>query len=189
MRLFIASFLATEAAEYYDDLTAAIVARHPAALRSIPRGSAHFTHAFLGEVTGLSPTELADDIGNAVAGRPAIAIELCAPTVLRTGRGPRLIMAPVGVGADELTALSEAVLRALRLRPTLATLRSAKAPHVTLARFRKRSSIRDGRAVMEILASSRHPRRPSRIAGVQLVRSLLTPEGPRYETLTHHSLQ
>jgi 2'-5' RNA ligase len=187
MRLFIASFLPPDTADHYDNLTAALVAEHPA-LRSIPRRSAHLTHAFLGKVGGLSATDLMEDIDKAVAGRPSIAIELGAPTILRAGRVPRLVMAPVCGGAAQVAALSKAVVLALRARPAFATLALAKAPHVTLARFSKQASPRDGLSVAEMLASTAPARTRSRINGVQLVDSLLTPDGPRYRTLAERRL-
>jgi 2'-5' RNA ligase len=189
LRLFVASFLPAVDAEYYDRLMAAMVAQYPDTLRPIPIRSAHFTHAFLGEVTDPSPIDLAQDIENAIAGRRRIAIELGPPTVLRVGGAPRLIMAPVLKGADQLTALSEALVRRLRTRPALATLEFAKAPHVTLARLERRSLKSKRDHMMDTLRSSgAQARISSQITGVDLVRSLLTPHGPRYQALVHHPL-
>jgi len=188
MRLFLASFLPAADAEYYDHQVAALRARYPGALRSVPTGSAHFTHAFLGEVTDLSPIDLAADIENATAGRRSIAIELGPPTVFQVGRAPRLIMAPVVAGADQVTALSEALIRRLRNRPALAMLAPAKAPHVTLARFERQSTMLNRRQVMAMLMSWPEAGTLSQVTGVDLVRSQLTPQGPRYEVLVHHPL-
>jgi 2'-5' RNA ligase len=188
MRLFAASFLPAAKADFYDHLIAQIVAQYPDALRSIPIRSAHFTHAFLGELTDLSPTDPARDIENAIAGRPSIAIELGPPTVLQVGGAPRLIIAAVVAGADQVTALSDALVRRLRTRPALATLGLAKAPHVTLARFKRPLPGDKRRQLTETLASAAQPRTPSRISGVDLVHSLLTPQGPRYQALVHHPL-
>jgi 2'-5' RNA ligase len=188
MRLFVASFLPAADADRYDCLIATLVAQYPDAVRPIPTGSAHFTHAFLGEVVGLSPVDLAEDIENATAGRPRIAIELGPPTALQVAGEPRLIMATVAAGADHVAALSEALVRRLRLRSALATLGRAKAPHATLARFNRQSSPRKRREVIGTLASWPQALTPSHVMGVDLVRSLLGPQGPQYHWLVHHPL-
>ena len=188
MRLFVASFLPAADVTFYDEVVATLVMQCPGVLRPIPRGSAHMTHAFLGDVHGTAPEEIAADIARTTSGRSIIDVELGKPTVLG-GRQPRLVMAPVITGADLLGDLARGIVLTLRARSEFAGLPLPKAPHVTLARFRKHATRTDGRHVAGLLGQSRGDTRSTRVESVEIVRSRLGSGGAEYDTLASFALE
>ena len=190
MRLFVASVLPSAERARCDALVKDLAVRSQGRVRAIPRDTAHITHAFLGEVRDLGPERLADDITRAVEGQRAIAITLGPPRLLRTGRVPRLVFAPIDDGAEAIAALSRSIVLVLRAHAPFANLPFPKAPHVTLARFRRDAGSADARHVEDVLAQpdvriTSH----AKIDSVELMSSVLTGPAPVYEVLTLFRLE
>ena len=187
--MFVASFLPLDVRARYDECVERLTARADRRLRAIPKDTAHITHAFLGEVRDLAPERLAEDIVRAVEAKPAIAITLGSPQVLRIGRVPRLVLAPIDDGAEAISALSRSIVLALRAHPQFASLPFPKAPHVTLARFRKDAGSADAGRVEDLLGQPEFRITSSaRIDSVQLMSSVLTGPAPVYEMLARAAL-
>lgn len=183
MRLFVASFLSPDDRAFYDEAVATLVARARGNLRAIPRGSAHVTLAFLGDVPEPDVAAVTTAIARALDGRPAIAARIGVPALLRARRLPRLIVAPVTAGAAHVADVSGAIAAALRQLPPLAARPDPKAAHVTLARVGPRATPRDGDPLEAALREMDLRPRDLRLTRVQLVASTLTPDGAQYRTL------
>ena len=143
--------------------------------RLVPRENLHLTLAFLGEQGEVALRDLAEGLA---------LLRLAAP-VLRVkaldvfgGRKPELVFADVAA-AEALEAAARAVRRVAR-DAGIALARERFRPHVTLARFRGLAP-REEAALAARLGPAALPE--ARAAGYSLLRSVLRPEGPRYETL------
>lgn len=190
MRLFVASVLPAAERASYDALVQKIATASASRVRPIPRDSAHITHAFLGEVREIEPASLAGDLTQAARDYTAFDITLGPPQLLRAARVPRLVFAPIVRGADTMAALSRAIVLTLRARPSFAELPFPKAPHITLARFRRDASMADARRVEELLTRPEfHITATARIDRVQLMKSVLGGSSPVYEALASVSLR
>jgi 2'-5' RNA ligase len=188
MRLFVASFLPSDDRAFYDTVVAALVARASGVVRAIPRDSAHVTLAFLGEVPESDVAAVVLAIARALDGRTAMEVQIDAPAVRRARRLPRLVMAPLTVGAVHVADVSRAIAVALRQLPPFAALPDAKAAHVTLARVRPRATPRDGDRLETALREMGVRPRDLHLTRVRLVASTLTPDGPAYRVLREWAL-
>jgi 2'-5' RNA ligase len=182
LRLFIGSFLSRDNQAFYDQVVERLAGESEGRLRPIPRGSAHLTHAFLGEV----PREALPDLENALRAlrqETSFAIRLGPPEVLRTRRAPRLVLAPVVAGDQRLAALARHVDRLARQVVALAEEKAPKRPYVTLARCRDSADPSQARRVVDLLARSGAGLTgcDDAIERVQVIRSTLTERGPVYE--------
>ena len=183
MRLFFASFLASDNMSAYESMVARLREEVPRTLRPIPAGTHHLTLAFLGEIDD-GDLDKCLAILEKVKSIPAADLSLGRPRILY-GRGrPRLICTDVEKGGEQVAGLQHdlcdeirSVLPSLELRP--------KSPHVTLARFSRKANRGAGRKVEEALARQEEARegRADRLVSVQLVESRLTPSGPIYKAL------
>jgi len=188
VRLFYATFLSTDTMRLYEDLVSRLRQEVAGAVRPIPSGTHHLTHAFLGEIPH---DEVADCVTllSECETIPAFTFGLGSPRVLM-GRGrPRLICVDVTHASDQVSKIQTMLVARLTSRfPTL-DLRP-KPPHVTLARFHKRARRFDARKVETILSGDfdKASQRDDRFESVCLVRSSLTPAGPVYETLAEATL-
>lgn len=182
MRVFVATPLCAEAAAFYDSLAADVASRVPGVLRPIPTGSAHLTHAFLGDVPVSAVSRIERAVQAVADVWVSFEIELGPPVLPRAGRAPRLVMAPVLEGSRLMNALSGAIVRALRDQGGFRELPMPKDAHVTLARIVNGTSTTGLDRLRRDLAARRDDRHV-RVSSVQLVRSTLTPAGPVYDTL------
>jgi 2'-5' RNA ligase len=183
MRLFYASFLDTGNMTAYEKLVETIQAELPRAIRSVPPGSHHLTHAFLGNVDDREVERFRDLLG-VLAGTPAFSFSLGPPRILYGRGAPRLIKIDVEESADRITAIQQRLCREIpRLLPEFNT--RPKHPHVTVGRFNKSATRETSRKVEELLAGKPElcGTRTDRLARVELVKSTLTQTGPLYETI------
>ena len=99
--------------------------------------------------------------------------------MVRSAGKPRLICADLVKGATEVARLTEGLCTGARsISPDL---RPSRAPHVTLARFRKHATRSDAEAVSSSL--SHVESRVDRVMAVRIVASVRTPSGPLYTTM------
>jgi 2'-5' RNA ligase len=181
MRLFVATALPSDDGLAYARQVDDLATKTGVALRRVPEGSAHITHAFLGEVSDGEAGVVVRVMTEALKSESATDVELGAPEVLTARNGPRAVIVPLARGAAGLYQLEMRLVFALRTIPALATLPMPKAPHVTIARFGRSSTRRDGQRVSEALARHPVPPRPLLVDRIQLMSSTLTPNGPVYE--------
>lgn len=181
MRLFVASALPPADGVDYARLVDRLSGKSGVALRPVPPGSAHIAHAFLGEVAEDGLGLVVRVMTGALEGESAIDVELGAPVVLTARSGPRAVIVPLARGSAELYQIEMALVLALRSVPVLATLPMPKPPHVTIARFDRSATRRDGQRINEELTRHPPPSRPLRVDRIQLMSSALTPAGPLYE--------
>jgi 2'-5' RNA ligase len=178
MRLFVGTFLSPHNQDFYHAFVGALVRRHRDVLRSVPDGSAHLTYAFIPDLDEALVGRLLSRIGDAARHRRAFDIELSTPIVLRAGTRPRLVCAELASGAEDVGRLAAELSGVVSAMAP--DVRPSKAPHVTLARFRKNATRADGDAVSKFLSPSKC--KVDRVSLVQVVASVLTPSGPVYAT-------
>ena len=184
MRLFAASFLGPPSQEAASRFVEALVEAHRQRLRSVPANSVHFTHAFCGEVPDGDAGRITAAVREALSSGVPFEVAIGRPHVLAGGSRPRLVCADALRGAEAVAALSAAISNHLLAAFPQLALSPGRAPHVTLARFRKTARRSDGRAVttwlerqVESFATA------DRISAVQIVESRLTPSGPVYDVI------
>lgn len=189
MRLFIGSMLSAADDAFYGELVGRLRASvGPRVLRPVPVGTCHLTHAFLGDVGGEN-LDAIDQVVRALAPRmAAVDIQLGRPEVLGGGRGPRALLVPVVSGRQALFDQQVDLALALRRVPVLEVLPLPKPPHVTIGRFSRTATRRDGQLVTERIAQLADELRAVRIDRMALIRSTLTSSGPRYDSLLEISL-
>jgi 2'-5' RNA ligase len=176
MRLFLGTILNPSNQAFYDRLARELVKRHANVLRAIPADSAHITYAFISELQETLVGQLLTAISETASAWEAFDVELRAPQVARSAGRPRLVYAELVRGAREVARLTADLCTTARsISPDL---RPSRAPHVTLARFRRHATRTDAKVVSESL--SRAESRVDRVALVQVVVSVLTPAGPVY---------
>jgi 2'-5' RNA ligase len=178
VRVFLGSVFGPDHQAYYWKFASALARGFPHALRPVPEGSVHLTYVFVGDAAEESLAAMADAARTIGAAHPPFAITLGAPQVRWIGRVPRLIEAPVLGGAGETRALASALTESLRATDPGLDLDPLKAPHATLARFRKRATRSDARTVASAMhAEPRH----ATVDRVSIIVSRLTPAGPIYD--------
>jgi 2'-5' RNA ligase len=183
MRLFVATYLSGPVRAACDRYARALATGTGGVLRPIPPHSAHLTVAFLGEVDPDGLDQVAGAVRDGAAGYRRIEISFEAPVVLMAGRVPRLISASVEDGRDQWQELARGVLRALASCAALGPVGEPKPPHVTLARFRRDATRADAARLAPMLSSGAPTIARDDLSRVDLVRSHLGPDGPRYESV------
>lgn len=183
MRLFVCSFLGEDAQTFYERLLADPIATSGGLLRNIPPRSAHITYAFMASVDEHGLGEIVEAVSASVTQHDPIAIQLDTPRIQYARREARLVYAPVNAGAPALTRLTADIVGEMERRFGDVAVRGSRSPHVTLARFRRRTHRHDAAAIIEPLLRSRIGTTTcdDRIGHVQIVASVLAKEGPRYE--------
>ena len=179
MRLFLATFLNPTNQAFYHRLDRDLVKRHGNVLRAIPADSAHITYAFISELHETVVGDLATAISETTRTWQAFDVELGPPQVVRSVGKPRLVCADLVRGATEVTRLTADL--SATARTISPGLRASRAPHVTLARFRRHATRSDAQAVSSSLSHGEN--RVDRVMAVQIVASVLTPSGPVYTTM------
>jgi 2'-5' RNA ligase len=149
------------------------------ALRRVRPDLMHVTLAFLGAV----PDERLDGVAAAVlgacAGRPAFALSFDTLGRFPPGGAPTVAWLGIGQGASEMTALAEAVRRALAARELAFDVKPFR-PHLTLGRVREGAGRDEVRAIAAALERGRVPRLDFVVREVSVVESVLSSKGPRY---------
>ncbi|HEV8536423.1 MAG TPA: RNA 2',3'-cyclic phosphodiesterase [Candidatus Limnocylindria bacterium] len=178
MRLFIAiplpSHVSARAASVLPDTLPG--------LRRVKPENLHVTLAFLGE----TPEDRLADAAAAAeeAGR---AVKPFALRFDRAGRfpergRPRVVWLGIADGRESVERLGEAVYRGLRERGLRFDDRPLAA-HLTLARMQDDASLAEARTVAAALDELPVPRLEMPVDGIALVRSVLSPKGPRYSAV------
>ena len=153
-------------------------------LRTVPKGSEHVTHVFLGE-RALDVERLERALAP-VADLAPVTLALGGVGVFPARGRPRLLCRNVVDNASEVRRLSATVLDCLRrLLPDLEGYR-LKPPHVTLARFGRRAGPADARRTRRLIETHGLDRWSDleTLRRVEIVRSELHPGGARYATLS-----
>jgi 2'-5' RNA ligase len=172
VRLFVAAIPPPDVARRLAEAAAGLA---PPELRPTPAGNVHVTIHFLGDVDADVVPALADALADACAGHAPseLAVEAIVPG---PPRRPRMLW-----GAASATPAYEALVNAVAAAaaPHAPDARPARpgSPHLTLARLRGRSRLRDWPEPLP-LTDARIP-----FTELALVRSELGPDGPRYTTI------
>ena len=181
MRLFACTFLSPAHRAACDRLAVRLTEAHGRLVRPIPALSAHVTYAFLAHLDAALLPRAIELLRSAAATLGAVEVTIDAPAVLFAKREARLVHAPVGMGAPALTRITAVIAEAFERGLPEAGVSASRAPHVTLARFRRGASRTAARPVVDALAQAAAPM-TERFAEVQLVSSDLSAGGPIYTT-------
>lgn len=181
MRLFACSFLSPAHRAACDRLAMRLTEAHGRLVRPVPALSAHVTYAFLAHLDDGMVARAIEVLRSAAAELIAVDVTIDAPSVLFAGREARLVHAPVTSGAAALTAITDRIAGAFERAFPDAGVSASRAPHVTLARFRRGTSRTAARPVVDALARAGAPMN-ERFDEVQLVSSDLSASGPIYTT-------
>lgn len=185
MRLFVCTWLGADNQRFYADLVADLIASSGGLLHAIPQASAHITYAFLARVDDRELGAIADAVRGVASRHGPIAIQLGPPSILYARAEARLVYTPITHGAETIAQLGHDIVKELDRRLTDVEPSGSRAPHVTLARFRKHT--RRGTARVASVALERSgwgsEARADQIAEIQIVSSELTAAAPRYVTL------
>jgi 2'-5' RNA ligase len=178
VRLFIAVPLPSQVA----DRAAACLPPALPALRPVRPDLLHVTLAFLGWVAD-DRLDAAGDAARAAAAkvRPFDLSFDHAGRFPPTGR-PKALWLGTGAGTTELTRLAADLTAELRAR-SFALEGRAFTPHLTLARVRAEASPAESRTVAAAIAALAVPELRVEVDRLAVVRSDLSPTGPRYTTL------
>lgn len=184
MRAFLAVDLPGQAREKLAGLVDDLREARIRGLRPLNSDGIHLTLKFLGDVPAEQVETIANAASRTVEVHSPFSVGLAAPGVFPNERRPRVMW--VGVEGD-LTSLA-ALHR--DIEDAMAGLGFEKerrlfSPHLTLARIRNGTSAADRSQVLETLLGSRtyEAGRQIPVNEVSLIRSILRPEGARYERL------
>lgn len=179
MRLFACTFLSPAHQSTCDRLATRLAEAHGRLVRPIPALSAHVTYAFVAHLDPALLPRAIEVLEKAVAAIAGVDVTIDAPAVLFAGREARLVHAPVTTGATALARITEQIATAFEQVFPDAGVSASRAPHVTLARFRRGATRSAARPIVDALAQAAAPM-TERFAQVQLVSSDLSASGPIY---------
>jgi 2'-5' RNA ligase len=180
MRLFVSVDLPDELAEGVEDLQAEFA--EAAGLDFVDPTQAHVTVKFLGDVEEARADELIEGLETAVAdsGVEPFDAELGGLGVFPSLEYISVLWLGVGDGSAELAQLHEAVEAQFIEEHGFEPEDHDFTPHVTLARMKHAG----GKDLVQDLVRDRHPEvGTTRVEEVRLTESVLSHEGPEYETV------
>jgi 2'-5' RNA ligase len=182
VRLFIGTFLSESNQRAYGQLVESLSLRHVDLVRGVPAGSAHLTYAFCADAPDDRVNGIAGAVSETTSQHRSFTIRLAPPRILFSRSTPRLICAGVVAGEAALRRLAVDLATNLQRVGSGLPWKPSKAPHVTLARFRKNARRSDAQGLMRTLmnAGDAFVGREDRIAQVMVVASELTASGPVY---------
>lgn len=192
MRLFIAVELEAHvrhaAAREADALRRALAKAGDIDARWIPEENLHITLFFLGEVSD-DRLEAVRSVLDAPFAMPAFDLHLAGAGAFPPSGPPRVFWFGVRDGADQLAALNADVTR--RLGPLgFEPEHRTYSAHLTIARVRDPRRRGGGHAALrEALASFEAAPGRSRVSGVTLFRSRLSPKGAAYDAILRVPLE
>ncbi len=148
----------------------------------------HLTLKFLGDVEPARVDRLSRSLTEAAASLSPFELHLEGAGTFPNGRDPRVVWAGLGGDGGALTALRDAVERAMVEAGEDPDTRAFH-PHLTLARMTRRLDREAAEQLRERLAAVRFDSGSAfEVDGVGLIRSELRPEGARYTRLAHAPL-
>lgn len=180
MRLFVSVDLPDELADNAEDLQAEFAEAE--GLDFVDPDQAHVTVKFLGKVEAAREDELVEGLETAVenAGVEPFDAELGGLGVFPSLDYISVLWLGVGDGSAELARLHEAVEAQFVEEHGFEPEDHDFTPHVTLARMNHAG----GKELVQDLVRDRHPEVGTmRVEAVRLTESVLTHEGPEYETV------
>lgn len=179
MRVFLGIALPQAVQSSLDSLQRAFAAS-PSGIRWVGAAQRHITVKFFGEITQPQQESIALRLKQLLQAHPAFSASLDAVGGFPSLRLPRVLWVGVGQGRQRLVSLAEAVERESQALGFKSEERAFH-PHVTLARIdSERVSRRIGEAAAGVLWAAPEA---WRVAAVNLYRSSLSADGPRYEVL------
>ena len=181
MRAFVCTYLDAEWQARCHAVIDQLVASSEGRLRSVPQGTAHLTYAFIAALPDEQLPALIGAVAKASARVPALRVTLGPPSILYGGSEARLVHLPAVDGREALANLARTLADATRDALPGVDVTPTPAPHVTLARFRRRTRKRDARGVEDAIA--RHHatlRMDIDVAEVHIVESRIGAGGPQY---------
>jgi 2'-5' RNA ligase len=123
------------------------------------------------------------DAAAAAAGRCVpFEVELGPPGAFPRAAPPRVVWFGLSRGAAALGQLAAATREELAVRAIQFDQR-ALVPHLTIARARGGISATEGRRLQARLGAVEPPREPFQVMQLEVMRSELSPHGPRYASL------
>ena len=184
MRTFIALELSSGVRSQIGRLTTDLKDFLPE-VRWVGLGNIHLTLRFLGEIDPRGLSGLEQAVGEAAARTESFGLELGDIGFFGSARTPRVVW--LGIQSSEtLAGLAAEVEKAVREAGYGHADKPFK-PHLTLARIRKPLKSPPDWERIRRLAPSQWPSWP--VAEVLIIKSVLTPGGPVYETLARCPLQ
>ncbi|MFB6270009.1 MAG: RNA 2',3'-cyclic phosphodiesterase [Halobacterium sp.] len=180
MRLFVSVDLPDEMADDVEDLQAEFA--EASGLDFVDPGQAHVTLKFLGDVDDAREDELVEGLEAAVdaSGVGPFDAELGGLGVFPSLDYISVVWLGVGDGSAELARLHEAIEARFVDEHGFEAEEHDFTPHVTIARMKHAG----GKELVQDRVRDRHPELGTmRVSEVRLTESVLTHEGPEYETL------
>lgn len=145
----------------------------------------HVTLAFLGEVDARETPRVCAAVATVAKAQPPFAFAIAGLGAFPTPRRPKVLVARVADGAEQLTALHEAVAAALVETGCYRREERAFTPHVTVGRV-KRDGVADvAAAILKFAAFSAGA---SRVREMRVLASELRGDGPEYTILSRARL-
>lgn len=176
MRLFVASAFSpgfTAALKATGDYARDNAGRD--AVKWVEPGNFHVTYAFLGELDGKAAGAAAESLGAALAAERAFRITTGGFGVFPSTRHPGVLWVGIGEGGAELRALAAKISAGLKAAGLVFEDRFE--PHVTLGRVKGRLPENFLRRVSDFASGKKGE---SLVSSVELMESVLSPDGPVY---------
>lgn len=178
-RWFVAVPIGQEVREQLARWQSAVRKKLPNA-RWVDPNNYHITLKFYGSINPALFTPITDALTRALANVQGFSIEVVGFDAFPNLQNPRVFWAGVGRGAEQMRELA-GIVEAASVGIALPADRRDYRPHLTLARFRTKVSLRD--IPEEVLADRNRVWGTCLIDRVHLMQSRLSPQGARYEIL------
>ena len=183
VRIFLAIELSAEVKSALADLVEQLVRADVRGLRPVKPDGMHLTLRFLGHVPTARVELIVAEVSRVVKGVRPCALEIEGVGVFPDGGAPRVLWVGVEGDLNLLRELHRRIGEAL-LGLGYRNERREFSPHLTLARMVDRAHSIDRRRAREALFSARwESGLRVDVKAVNLVRSVLRPEGARYQRL------
>lgn len=176
MRLFIASSFEPGFVDALEDITA--YARANAgrdAVKWVERRNFHLSYAFLGELPESGAKAAAGSLDAALEGRGAFTLATGGIGAFPSSRNPRVLWLGINEGAGALREMAEKLAQEMAGRGLIFENRFE--PHITLGRVKKPLPENFFRRVSDYALAAKAV---CRLASVEVMESVLTPDGPLY---------
>ena len=184
MRLFVALTPPPDAQQAVWEAFAPVRARsYP--MKWLPPGGIHVTLKFLGEVEEGRQSELAHALGEAVTGARAVTLVVSGAGAFPDPLRPRVLWA--GIAPDPAIELLADRVERVFDRLGFPTEARAFRPHLTLGRVARHARPRDFTGMAAALEGLR-VEAVAVVDGVELVKSVLRPDGAAYERVHRERL-